>query len=161
MSQIRRPQFGISAILIFTAVIALGLGIATNYARRKAFVIATYDAQKACVTAAIGELIRELESEGFVVANNSTFQHGSGDWRTCIAITANKGGDALRCHVEVMGFVSHNSSNSPTWMSILPLTVSFEGKPLDNRLVATLSSTFNERGWRYHLNPPNHRFGCP
>ncbi len=153
MNAKRRLQYTISSMLVLTTVVAIVLGISTYYSRRRAFVIHTYDAQKAVAGDAVATFVQQLESDGFLVTNDCRGQGGSGEWRLYVAVTAVKAGqEPLRCDVEVMGFVSHDTTDQPTWAANLPMTISRRGRQLDNRFVDILTAMLRGRGWAYEVN---------
>ena len=149
----RRLQFSTRTVLIATSGLAVCLAVTTYPARKRAETIATYDAQKSLVDSAISEFAADLESDGYRVENDSSGTGGSGEWRMCVAITANRDDKPpLICHVEVMGSVSHDDVDEPTWMDILPMTLSRRGTSLDERFISFLSDKLDAEGWEHTVD---------
>ena len=146
-------QFYLWHLLVLMTVVAIAGSWFEYRSRRRALVVRVYDAQKAAVDAAAETFVRELESDGFRVTTGCIRQGGSGEWRTYVTITAVKAGqEPLQCYVEVMGFVSHNAAGQATWASNLPMTISRQGRQLDNRLVDILTAMLRDHGWEYQVD---------
>jgi hypothetical protein len=148
-----RPNFSIAALLGVTALVAITITVVTYPSRQRAKTIATYDAQKQVVDQAIQEFVDVIKNEGFAIINDSTGTGGSGEWRQYAAITAT-GTDGTRdvCYVEVMGCVTHNENDQPTWMRILPMRISHRDRKLNARFIKTLVAKLDRRGWEYSID---------
>jgi hypothetical protein len=140
-------------LFVLMTLVAIACSWFEYRSRRRALVVRTYDAQKAATGDAVATLVRELESDGFVVSNDCEGAAGSGEWRYYVALTATKEGrKRLQCFVKVMGFVSHNAADCPTWAANLPMTISRQGRQLDDRFVHILTATLRDHGWEYRLD---------
>jgi hypothetical protein len=119
----------------------------------KAQTIATYDAQKRVVDAAIVEFALQLEADGCEVINTSTGTSGSGEWRTYAVLTATDSeGRSLNSDVEIMGFVSHGFDGQPTWVAILPMRLSDCGQSLNAAFLELLGERLTSHGWKYTID---------
>ena len=148
-----RPKFAVSTLLILTAIAAIVIAVSTYPARQVAKTKATYDAQKQAVKTATEAYIAQLSSAGYSVVDDSTGLGGSGEWRMYVAIAASSSdGRQDVCYVEIMGFVSHNDKDQPTWMEVLPMKISHRGRTLNDAFLALLIGKLKERGWTYTVD---------
>lgn len=145
-------QFRLSSLLLAVAVISVIFAATTYVMRQRAATIAAYKAQQRELDAAVSGFVALLTAEGWTVADDSKSFGGSGEWRTHVALTCSRpDAPPLICYVEVMGFVSHDRSDSPTWLAILPMRLSSRGNLLDRRFLALLLPTLDSHAWKYDV----------
>jgi hypothetical protein len=151
--RIARLRFSIASILGVTALVAVAMSLVTYPARKRAQTIATYDAQKKVVVESVAEFADALTKDWFDVVDDSTGVGGSGDWRHYIAVTAtDEKGSTQVCYVEVMGFVTHDKNDKPTWMRVLPMRISHRRRKLNDRYLDLLIAKLRERTWTYTID---------
>jgi hypothetical protein len=156
-----RPRFTIAVLLKITALVAVTLAIMTYPSRQRAKTIAIYNAQKVVLDEAIRDFVESLTNDGFDVVNDSTGSSGSGEWRHCAAVTAtDTDGRPNVCYVEVMGFVTHDKHDRPTWMGILPMRISHRDRKLNEQFIDTLVEKLNRHGWKYTVDSKCRGGGC-
>ena len=145
-------RFSLASLLLLTACTAIFFAAMAYNARVRAQTKATYDAQKDVIQNAVGSFCDKLTSEGWQVTNGSTRLGGSGEWRTVVDLTCTKLNCVpLNCRVNVMGFVSHDNNDRPTWRTILPMRITPRGKQLDDRFIEHVRPILEQRGWRYSI----------
>lgn len=151
--KLRRPKYTIAALLGLTLCAAIVIAARTYPARQQARTKAIYDAQKDAVKVATDDFVAELIRAGYTVVDDSTGLGGSGEWRRHVALTATSADGAQEvCYVEVMGFVSHNDHDEPSWMQILPMRISHKGRKLNAQFIAGLLELLDEKGWEYNVD---------
>ncbi|WP_430450787.1 hypothetical protein [Rhodopirellula europaea] len=151
--KLSRPTFAISTLLLLTMVSAIAIAIKSYPARRIAKTRATYDAQKQVVDAVTRTYVADLTKAGYSVVDDSTGVGGSGEWRQYVAIAATSPqGHQDVCYVEVMGFVSHDEVDQPTWMEVLPMKISHKQRKLNDAFLTLLLGELEGRDWAYAVD---------
>lgn len=129
-----------------------------NDLARRIATIAVYDAQRDAVGAALADFVGRLKSEGWTVEDESSVKGGSGEWRYQVVVTATKPDvPPSICYVEVMGFVSHDEHDSPTWFANLPMRLSSRGNRLDEQFLALFIPRLDAKAWSYNEEKVVHR----
>lgn len=145
-------QFSVVTAAISIGFICIFLCIAGTHIR-VARTVRVYEAQKDLVATVCSTLIRELETEGSQVTNDSTGLGGSGEWRQHVAITiTTQDGRKSLLYVEVMGFVSHDAHGQPNWYNNLPMKISHYHRPLDLQFTDLLTRNLRRHGWQYSVD---------
>ena len=148
-----RARFAISSVLFATLVAAIAFAMLTYPSRQIEKTKALYDEQKRIVNLAITNYIESLAKAGYAVKNHSSGLGGSGEWRNYVVVVAASPGVGQRlCYVEVMGFVSHDANDRPTWMKVLPMRISHRGHPLNDGFIEVLVPMLEERRWAYKID---------
>ena len=148
--RLSRPTFALSTLLLLTMASAIAIAIKTYPARQIARTKATYDGPKDAVDAATRTYVSDLSKAGYSVVNDSTGIGGSGEWRQYVAIAATSPqGQQDVCYVGVMGVVTHDEHDQPTWMKLLPMKISHRERKLNDAFLAVLTRELERRGWAY------------
>ena len=136
-----------------TFVAAIAFALLTYPSRQIEKTRALYDEQKRVVDLARGKYVESLANNGYAVKDHSTRLGGSGEWRQHVVLVATSPNlNQQLCYFEVMGFVSHDTNDRPTWKQVLPMRISHQGHPLNAGFMEILVPMLEERRWAYRID---------